>query len=391
MSTAAFNADISNPLSDLKQKLKETAADRDRTGGTAFDERQLIRDSGLLRLFLPEKFGGSAQSWPVILRGVREVASVDSSLAHIFGFQHLILATIQLFGTPQQTERFFAETGQENLFWGNALNPLDTRTSVTRTDGQLVIDGHKSFCSGSRDSDRLLISALDEQGHLLVAAIPSNREGITIHDDWDNMGQRQTDSGSVDFDQVALFEDEILRSPGPLGSIFAGLRPLIAQLCFCNIYLGIAQGAVEEAVEFTNTQGRPWFASGQKHIGEDPYILRRYGELTAEIRAAEALTDNAALKLQAAWERENNLTPDERGQCALDIAAAKVITTQTGLQVSSKIFDVMGARATAGALRFDRYWRNVRVHSLHDPVDYKLRDLGEWALNQQLPTPSFYS
>lgn len=378
-------------LFHLKQKLKETAAERDSKGGTAFHERQLIRDSGLLKLFLPERFGGAAQDWQSILLTIREIASVDSSLAHIFGFQHLILATIQLFGTPAQTERFFAETGDDNLFWGNALNPLDTRTLATRTDGRLFITGQKSFCSGARDSDRLLISALNEDGRLLVAALPSDRVGISIHDDWDNIGQRQTDSGSVQFDHVELFDDEILSSPGPLGSNFASLRPLIAQLSFCNIYLGIALGAITEAVEFTQTQGRPWVASGVNEIGQDPYILRRYGELSAEIRAAVALTDQAALTLQAAWELGDQLTAEQRGQCALDIAAAKVITTQTGLQVSSKIFDVMGARATTAKLRLDRYWRNVRVHTLHDPVDYKLRDLGDWLLNQRLPTPSFYS
>ncbi len=375
----------------LKQKLKETAAQRDQLGGTAFHERQLIRDSGLLRLSLPREFSGDAQEWPVIFHTVREIASVDSSLAHILGFQYLILATINLFGTPAQSAYFFAETGQDNLFWGNALNPLDTRTSVTRVDGRLLINGHKSFCSGARDSDRLLISALNEEGRLLVAAIPSSRKGISIHDDWDNIGQRQTDSGSVEFNQVVLFEDEILSSPGPLGSTFASLRPLIAQLSFCNIYLGIALGALEEAVVFTKTQGRPWFNSGVQEIAKDPYILRRYGELSAEIRAAIALTDNAALNLQAAWEQGDNLTPEERGQCALDIAAAKVITTKTGLQVSSQIFDVMGARATTASLRLDRYWRNVRVHTLHDPVDYKVRDLGDWVLNQHLPTPTFYS
>jgi len=375
----------------LKQKLKETAAQRDQLGGTAFHERQLIRDSGLLRLSLPREFSGDAQKWPVIFHTVREIASVDSSLAHILGFQYLILATINLFGTPAQSAYFFAETGQDNLFWGNALNPLDTRTSVTRVDGHLLINGHKSFCSGARDSDRLLISALNEEGRLLVAAIPSSRKGISIHDDWDNIGQRQTDSGSVEFNQVVLFEDEILSSPGPLGSTFASLRPLIAQLSFCNIYLGIALGALKEAVVFTKTQGRPWFNSGVQEIAKDPYILRRYGELSAEISAAIALTDNAALNLQAAWEQGDNLTPEERGQCALDIAAAKVITTKTGLQVSSQIFDVMGARATTASLRLDRYWRNVRVHTLHDPVDYKLRDLGDWVLNQHLPTPTFYS
>ena len=43
------------------------------------------------------------------------------------------------------------------------------------------------------------------------------------------------------------------------------------------------------------------------------------------------------------------------------------------------------------AARLDRYWRNVRVHTLHDPVDYKLRDLGGHALWGEWPTPSFYS
>jgi alkylation response protein AidB-like acyl-CoA dehydrogenase len=68
-----------------------------------------------------------------------------------------------------------------------------------------------------------------------------------------------------------------------------------------------------------------------------------------------------------------------------------VATTQAGLNVSSQIFDVMGARATVAAAGLDRYWRNLRTHTLHDPVDYKLRELGQYALQDQLPTPSFYS
>jgi hypothetical protein len=32
-----------------------------------------------------------------------------------------------------------------------------------------------------------------------------------------------------------------------------------------------------------------------------------------------------------------------------------------------------------------------RTHTLHDPVDYKLRDIGVWALLDQVPTPTFYS
>ena len=55
------------------------------------------------------------------------------------------------------------------------------------------------------------------------------------------------------------------------------------------------------------------------------------------------------------------------------------------------MFDVAGARATHAGLRLDRFWRNLRTHSLHDPVDYKLRELGDWTLNARYPKPTFYS
>jgi hypothetical protein len=51
----------------------------------------------------------------------------------------------------------------------------------------------------------------------------------------------------------------------------------------------------------------------------------------------------------------------------------------------------MGARSTGGKYGFDRYWRNIRTFTLHDPVDYKVRDLGNWVLNQELPKPNLYS
>ena len=55
------------------------------------------------------------------------------------------------------------------------------------------------------------------------------------------------------------------------------------------------------------------------------------------------------------------------------------------------VFELMGARATAGKYRFDRYWRNVRTHTLHDPVFYKAREVGEFYLKGQIPEVSLYS
>jgi alkylation response protein AidB-like acyl-CoA dehydrogenase len=376
----------------LAEQFATTAVERDRRGGTPKRERDLLRQSGLLALSIPTELGGWGAPWSEVMAIVRTFARVDGSIAHVFGFQHLMLATARLFGQREQWQPLFEGTVKHQWFWGNALNPLDTRTTLDRSDGVLSISGQKSFCSGSPDSDMLIVSALrPPETRLAILALPTNRPGISVKNDWDNMGQRQTDSGSVELDNVRVHASELLDQPGPLGSVFASLRPCIAQLILCNVYLGLAEGALEQAREYTKSSRRPWLGSGVASAIDDPYVLYRYGDMWVGLESARVLTDRAGEELSRAWARGDELTPEERGHAALAIATAKVSTTRVGLDVSSQVFDVMGARATTYGAGLDRFWRNLRTHTLHDPVDYKLRELGRYALSAELPTPSFYS
>ncbi|MDH4555946.1 monooxygenase [Pseudomonas sp. BN417] len=388
----SITSDLQHRARQLAAQFAETAAERDALGGTPKAERDAIRQSGLLSLIIPDDCGGLGSDWQTTLDVVREFARVDSSIAHVFGFQHLMLATVRLFSRPDQWQPWFQLTARNRWFWGNALNPLDKRTTVKRFDGWREFSGKKSFCSGALDSQMLIASGLDEEtGKLLIAAIPTARSGISLADDWDNMGQRQTDSGSATFERVRVEENELLLEPGPLSTPFACLRPLIAQLIFTHIYLGIAEGSFEEARAYTLKEARPWFKSSAAHISEDPYVLAHYGEFWVGLEGVRALVQRAAKLLDKAWSQGPDLGEAQRGELALAIATAKVAATRTGLDLCSRLFEVTGARSTHAALRLDRHWRNLRTQTLHDPVDYKVRELGEWALNQTLPTPTFYS
>ena len=395
-STASSDALAS--AADLARALAENAAVRDARGGTAKAERDLIRRSGLLTMSTPREHGGLGAGWADTQRAVRILARADGSLAHLFGFHHLLLATVRLFGHRAQSTRAYEEAARDAHFWGNALNPLDPRTSLTPDAADPtthVLRGTKSFCSGASDSDRLIISALRASDQkLVIAAIPTTRAGVRIADDWDAFGQRQTDSGTVDFDDVRIADDELLRTPGPLGSTFASLRPCIAQLVLANVYLGLAEGAFADARATARAAQKPRSSSSAAAgttAATDPYTLRDAGELFVALEGARALTDRAGDALDAAWRRGDELTTRERGETAVAIATAKASTTRVGLDVATRAFDLMGARATTRKAAFDRYWRNLRVHTLHDPVDYKLRELGEFALHDSIPTPSFYS
>jgi alkylation response protein AidB-like acyl-CoA dehydrogenase len=382
-----------HPLAQaLAQQFAQTAAERDAQGGTPKAERDALRRSGLLSLSIPKAYGGQGASWGEVLDTVRQFAQVDSSIAHVYGFHHLLLATVRLFARPDQWKPWYEQTVRKNWFWGNTLNPLDDRTAVRRFDHWYEFSGKKSFCSGALDSEMLVASGLDEHSRkLLIAAVPTARAGITINSDWNCFGQRQTDSGSALFEKVRVEESELLLDPGPLSTPYSALRPLLAQLVFVHMFLGVAEGAFAEARHYTLNEARPWHRSPAERASKDSYTLAHYGEFHVGLESVRLLVQHAAAEFDRAWHQGESLDAAGRGRVAVAVATAKVASTRTGLEVTSRLFETTGARATHGALRLDRFWRNLRVQTLHDPVDYKLRELGDWALNGEAPTPSFYS
>jgi len=377
---------------DLAARLASTAVERDRAGGHAAQEREWIRESGLLALSIPAEYGGSGAAWPVVYQAVRIVARADSALAHLLGFHHLQLAGLRLYGSSQQQRRLYTETVTERVFWGNALNPLDKRLIAVPSAGGYLLNGIKSFASGAIGSDWLTVSGWDPlAGAALIGVLPTRQRGIELQADWDAFGQRQTDSGNVRFDNVVLPDELVLQPAGRAPTPQSTLRSQVAQLVMANLYLGLAEGALEAARSYLREEARPWLVSGVEAAVDDPFIQHRFGEFRLYVRPAQVLLDVAADALQAAWLRGAELTARERGEVAVAVAEAKVLAHRAAIEIGNQLFELTGARSTSARFGFDRYWRNARVHTLHDPVDYKLRDLGRYALDGRLPEPTPYS
>ncbi|AHF93242.1 acyl-CoA dehydrogenase [Opitutaceae bacterium TAV5] len=375
----------------VARQLAATAIERDRRGGHAREERERLRAAGLLTLSVPRAWGGEELPWSRILKIIRRLAEADSSLAHILGFHHLQVASVLCFGDEAQRERYLRGTIEKNWFWGNALSPLATEPDTrTEADGTLRLTATKRFCSGALGSDMLTVSLHRNGADRLrrhMAVVPTARAGITVNDDWDNIGQRQTDSGTVRFDNVTIAPDEVLAHAPSLDEVRGGLRNGISQLILANLYLGIGFGALAEGRRYTLENSRSHLAPGVESAGRDPYVLHRYGNLWTQLSAARALTDAVLARYDAAWAQRDDLPEEEHHGLALAISETKVFNARVGLEVAEQIFDAAGARATASRFGLDRFWRNIRTHSLHDPIDYRLRDLGVWYLHGDWPVP----
>ena len=194
----------------------------------------------------------------------------------------------------------------------------------------------------------------------------------------------------TEFEQVKIHRDELLLNPGPLSTPYSSLRPLIAQLIFVHLFLGVAEGAYQTAIETVKTQ-KAWSKSLAEQSVNDPFTQKHFAEFYVQLEGVRLLAGKAIATLQAAWDVGGSLTAAQRGEVSIAVATAKIAATNASLNITQNIFQVMGARATTAKLNIDRFWRNVRTQTLHDPIDYKYQEIGEWVLTGKVPDPSFYS
>ncbi|MFF3998278.1 acyl-CoA dehydrogenase family protein [Streptomyces cyaneofuscatus] len=374
--------------------LATDAAARDKAGATPYTEIQLLKDSGLVTLLGPAEHGGGGQDWTTAYRVIREVAKADGSIGQLLGYHYLWNWAARLVGTREQWEHVEAEAVRQTWFFGGAVNPRDSDVVVTEDGDDLVFTGAKTFSTGSKVSDvTVLEGVLEGTDQHIFAIVPSDSEGLVFHDDWDNIGQRLTESGGVTIDGVrtpwasaAGYVDKEFRP-----RVYNTLNVPTIQLVFISFYLGIAAGALETAATYTRTKARSWLHGGYEQAVDEPYVIDTYGDLTAKLWAVEALADAVAAEGQRLHDAPDEVTEQTRGEFEVRVAAAKARATDVALEVTSRIFEVTGARATASAEGLDRFWRNVRTHTLHDPVAYKRREVGRHVLTGELPEPTWYS
>lgn len=378
---------------EVAQLLAVDAVARDKGREVPTAEVQLLKDAGLVTLLGPVEHGGGGQDWPTAYQVIRTVAAADGSIGQLLGYHLLWFWAARLVGTPEQIEAVEADATKNKWFFGGAVNPRDNDVAVTDEGDTIVFDGAKSFSTGSRVSDVTVLEGALQDGQHVFAIVPSNIEGLTFHDDWDNIGLRQTESGSVTIDKVRVdwasaagFVDKAFQP-----RVYNTLNVPTIQLVFINFYLGIARGALEEAASYTKTKTRAWLHSTVDSAVDEPYIIDIYGDLTSKLWAVEALADAVALEGQKIHDNAWNVTAQERGDHEVRVAALKARATEVSLEITSTVFEALGARATASKYGFDRFWRNVRTHTLHDPVAYKRREVGRWVLTGELPEPTWYS
>lgn len=376
----------------IGEEFAEDIAERSRTRQRPDAQLQRLKDSGLAGLVIPRELGGGGQPWSVVTRTIREIAAGDGSVGMLYGYHQLNVVNLRREPQPRR-KQLLQQIAGDRLWLAGVVNPRDDDILASPDGSGFRLDGRKGFCSGAAFADLLSVSARHAvSGARLMALIPGTRPGLSYADDWDHFGVERSDSGSFTLSAVRAEAGEVLASDLEDGDDFAAaIRTPVNQSAFTQFYLGNALGALRAARAYVHSEGRAWMHAGVARAHQDPLLVSQFGDLWIALQGAMALADRAALKVDELLEADEAFTPALRGEAAIEVASAKVLAARTALDVTSRVFEVMGARATHNRYAFDRFWRDTRTHSLHDPLAHKVLEVGEYALNGSYPPVRAYT
>jgi len=387
--------DLDEAVEALQADLARDVVERDRANQPPFDEVRRLRKSGLLLLPLDASLGGPGRGLRTIYSVVRRIAHVDPSTATLLGYHYQRVRHIARIEDPDRRAWVAEQTLTNQWYLGGTGSAQEDDLDLRPVKGGYLLNGRKNFSTGARVADRIFGSGTvrDTGVRLRTLLDPQRDDGSVIHRDWDLLGVRLSASGPLEFRDYFVAESDIVgtwprdaaeQPPHRTIGVFG------FQLTFVNLYVGIAEGALLAARDYTRTYSRPWHHAAVDKAVDDVHLLRTAGDLAARVQAASALKDQAVAALEWAESRGEDLTARERGEVAELICSAKIISTKVALEVTSRIFDLTGARSTQAKYGLDRFWRDVRTHSLHDPVAYKEEELGAFVLKDAVPAPSPY-
>lgn len=364
----------------LAAQFLNGAAERDREGYLPIDELNAYSQSGLWGLTVPKAYGGLGASYSTIAWVSSIIAAADSSIAQIAHNHLTLVAHIALDGNEAQKKELFGLV-LDGWRFGNAFSELHSKnvaafeTRFIEDGDDVIVNGEKFYTTGALLAHIVPIVAINDQGQAALVFAERNAPGLTVTNNWSSFGQRTTASGAVKIENVRVPKQRVIIIEAFHNHTAAGA---ISQIIQASIDAGIARQAIDETIDFVKNQSRPWLDSDKPTAAEDVFTVHAIGDLKIKLHAAEALLERAGHLIDKAVAQPNEQTV---AIATTATSEAKVLTTGIAIEATNRLFELAGTRATLQQHNLDRYWRNARVHTLHDPVRWKYFHVGNYYLN----------
>ncbi len=233
------------------------------------------------------------------------------------------------------------------------------KTKATRDGDDYIVSGSKAFISGGGENEiYLTMVRTGEEGPKGITAlvIEKDMKGVSFGANEKKLGWHSQPTAQVNFDEVRV---PVANRVGGEGEGFRiammGLDGGRLNIGACS--LGGAQRCLDEAVKYTKE--RKQFGQAIADFQNTQFTL---ADMETELQAARQLLYAAAVKVTAN-------APDKTKFAAM----AKRFATDTGSSVVDRALQLHGGYGYLQDYPIERFWRDLRVHSILEGTNQVMR------------------
>ena len=360
-------------LDSVQQLTREAIAPRaehhDRTGEFPAQNLRDINRLGLNAMFVPAEYGGAPLSYLCYLACVREISKACASTGIVWATNYHAMKPLIDWGTEEQKQRLLPRIAEGGLGAlaitepGAGSDATGMRTTFREENGQIVIDGGKSFITNGDVADLYLVfgkwaGIADAKAAISVLVLEKGTPGLSVVRLEGKMGTRASSTATLAFDGCRVPRVNLLGEPGDgLKILFASLnksRPSVAAHA-----LGIARAAFEDAVAYINQRRQ----SGRR-ILEFQGVQFMVADLAAEIALVESWL----------WSLAQRVDAGER-DFGIEASVLKLRAADLAMKASTDAVQLLGGYGYCRDYRVERLMRDAKITQIWEGTNQVHRQL----------------
>ena len=343
-----------------EKTLAPIAAEIDKNEKFPMDVVKQMGELGFFGIKIPEEYGGiglDARSYVAVMEEIAKKCA--TATLFISSANSLSTAPIVLNGTEEQKQKYLPDVAAGDSFIAFALTEPDAgsdaasiETKAVKDGDSYILNGVKCFITMAPISDYAIVYAKTspEKGvkGITCFIVDMKLPGVSCGAPEDKMGQRGVPVSNIFLDDVRVPADCVIGEVD-MGFINAMKTLSVGRIGVSSMCLGIAQEAMDLAVEYTKTReqfGRPL---------KDFQALRfMMADMETRLNAARLLTYNAAYLL------------DTKQPADKAASMAKYFAAENAIDIVNKSLQLHGGYGYSKEYEIERLYRDVRVCSIYE-------------------------
>jgi acyl-CoA dehydrogenase len=332
----------------------------DMDAGEVYYPREFLEAAArhrLLGLRFPEEYGGRGLGWLDEIVALQEVGVLSTSLPCLYGLVSVVGEAINVFGTPEQKERWLRPVVEGKLTVAEALteprggSDFFGATTTARRDGDTwVLNGQKRFIVGAEGADYFLVYARsreDARPHESLSTFVVERgPEVEVQHVYGLLGMRGGGTGRVYFRDTRVPAENLI-GPEHGGALVFNQMMIPERMTSAAGALGGARAALEIAARYSDQRK----AFGQK--------IRRFQGVSFKVADSVTLLDAARGLVYAAAHAVDN--GDDPRRTRRLVSEAKKFSTDAGWEVINQAMQIMGGIGYTNVYPIERILRDARL------------------------------